>query len=408
MSHIPFDIGRIRAQFPALHQQVNDHELVYLDNAATTQKPESVLDALGNYYKASNANVHRASHALSAQATAAFESARHDLARYINAYSEEELIWTRGATEAINLVANSWGNNNLAEGDEILLSTMEHHANIVPWQMLAQRTGAVIKVIPLQENGDLDMDGYRSLLTEKTRLVAVTHVSNALGTINPVAGICQLAKEAGAHVLIDGAQAMAHLQVDVQALDCDFYVFSGHKMYGPTGIGALWGKRELLEAMPPWQGGGEMIRTVSFEQTTYNELPFKFEAGTPNIAGAISLAEATRFISQFEHNALRRHEQQLLSHMTRGLKQVPGIRLVGEPMLRSGSVSFLLDGEHPTDVGMLLDMQGIAVRCGHHCAQPLMHTLGVPGTIRASVACYNTLEEVEFFLAALEKVKEML
>ncbi|MFM5845125.1 aminotransferase class V-fold PLP-dependent enzyme [Aeromonas sanarellii] len=396
----------LRSQFPALAQKVNGHPLIYLDNAATTQKPQAVLDAIAHYYRADNANVHRAAHALSGRATRAFEDARETVARFINAPRNQEVIWTRGTTEAINLVAQSWGMSELKAGDEILLSTLEHHANIVPWQLVAQRTGAVIRVIPLDEWGDLDLAAYRAMLGPHTRLVSVAHVSNALGTVNPVEEIVAAAKAVGALTLIDGAQAVAHLEVDVRAIGCDFYAFSGHKLYGPTGIGVLWGRTALLERMPPWQAGGEMIDRVSFSGTTFNTLPFKFEAGTPHIAGAIGLAAAIDFVTAQDRVALVRHEQALTDYLVAGLRRVPGLRLIGEPTRRAGAVSFLLDEIHPQDAATLLDMQGIALRVGHHCAMPLMESLGIGGTIRASLACYNNRDDVDTLLAALHKLSD--
>ncbi|MEI4951927.1 SufS family cysteine desulfurase [Aeromonas caviae] len=397
---------RLRGQFPALAQEVNGHPLVYLDNAATTQKPQAVLDAINHYYRADNANVHRAAHALSGRATRAFEDARETVARFINAPRSHEVIWTRGTTEAINLVAQSWGMSELRAGDEIVLSTLEHHANVVPWQLVAQRTGAVIRVIPLDERGDLDIAAYLALLGPRTRLVSVAHVSNALGTVNPVKEMVAAAKAVGALSLIDGAQAVAHLEVDVQAIGCDFYAFSGHKLYGPTGIGVLWGRTELLERMPPWQAGGEMIDRVSFSGTTFNTLPFKFEAGTPHIAGAIGLAAAIGFVMEQDRRLLASHEAVLTDYLVAGLRQVPGLRLVGEPGQRAGAVSFLLDDIHPQDAATLLDMQGIALRVGHHCAMPLMESLGIGGTMRASLACYNNRDDVDALLAALHKLSD--
>lgn len=397
---------RLRSQFPALAQEVNGHPLVYLDNAATTQKPKAVLDEINHYYRADNANVHRAAHALSGRATRAFEDARETVARFINAPRSHEVIWTRGTTEAINLVAQSWGVSELRAGDEVVLSTLEHHANIVPWQLVAQRTGAVIRVIPLDERGDLDLAAYRAMLGPRTRLVSVAHVSNALGTVNPVKEIVAAAKAAGALTLIDGAQAVAHLEVDVQAIGCDFYAFSGHKLYGPTGIGVLWGRTELLERMPPWQAGGEMIDRVSFSGTTFNTLPFKFEAGTPHIAGAIGLAVAIDFVMEQDRGLLASHEAVLTDYLVAGLRQIPGLHLVGEPGQRAGAVSFLLADIHPQDAATLLDMQGIALRVGHHCAMPLMESLGIGGTMRASLACYNNRDDVDALLAALHKLSD--
>ncbi|QXC31274.1 SufS family cysteine desulfurase [Aeromonas sp. FDAARGOS 1409] len=396
----------LRSQFPALAQKVNGHPLIYLDNAATTQKPQAVLDAIAHYYRADNANVHRAAHALSGRATRAFEDARETVTRFINAPRNHEVIWTRGTTEAINLVAQSWGMSELKAGDEILLSTLEHHANIVPWQLVAQRTGAVIRVIPIDERGDLDLVAYQAMLGPRTRLVSVAHVSNALGTVNPVEEIVAAAKAVGALALIDGAQAVAHLEVDVRTIGCDFYAFSGHKLYGPTGIGVLWGRTELLERIPPWQAGGEMIDRVSFSGTTFNTLPFKFEAGTPHIAGAIGLAAAIDFVTAQDRAALVRHEQALTDYLVAGLRRVPGLRLIGEPARRAGAVSFLLDEIHPQDAATLLDMQGIALRVGHHCAMPLMESLGIGGTIRASLACYNNRDDIDALLAALHKLSD--
>ncbi|WP_429208261.1 aminotransferase class V-fold PLP-dependent enzyme [Aeromonas veronii] len=397
---------QLRSQFPALTQEVNGHPLVYLDNAATTQKPQAVLDAIAHYYRVDNANVHRAAHALSGRATRAFEAARETVARFINAPRSHEVIWTRGTTEAINLVAQSWGMSELKAGDEIILSTLEHHANIVPWQLVAQRTGAVIRVIPLYERGDLDLATYHAMLGPRTRLVSVAHVSNALGTVNPVKEMVAAAKAVGALTLIDGAQAVAHLEVDVQTIGCDFYAFSGHKLYGPTGIGVLWGRTELLERMPPWQAGGEMIDRVSFSGTTFNTLPFKFEAGTPHIAGAIGLAAAIDFVMEQDRQWLANHEQALTDYLVAGLQQVPGLRLIGEPNQRAGAVSFLLEDIHPQDAATLLDMQGIALRVGHHCAMPLMESLRIGGTMRASLACYNNRDDVDALLAALHKLSD--
>ncbi|TNI86320.1 SufS family cysteine desulfurase [Aeromonas allosaccharophila] len=397
---------QLRSQFPALAQEVNGHPLVYLDNAATTQKPQAVLDAIAHYYRADNANVHRAAHALSGRATRAFEAARETVARLINTPRSQEVIWTRGTTEAINLVAQSWGMNELKTGDEIILSTLEHHANIVPWQLVAQRTGAVIRVIPLDARGDLDLAAYHAMLGPCTRLVSVAHVSNALGTVNPVARMVAAAKAVGAVTLVDGAQAVAHLEVDVQSIGCDFYAFSGHKLYGPTGIGVLWGRTALLERMQPWQAGGEMIDRVSFSGTTFNTLPFKFEAGTPHIAGAIGLAAAIDFVMEQDRQWLANHEHMLTDYLVAGLQQVPGLRLIGEPGQRAGTVSFLLDDIHPQDAATLLDMQGIALRVGHHCAMPLMESLGIGGTMRASLACYNNRDDVDALLAALHKLSD--
>lgn len=400
-----FELATIRAQFPALQQQVNNQALIYLDNAATTQKPESVLRAMDDYYRQDNANVHRASHALSARATQAFESARKRVQGFLNARSSQEIIWTRGTTEAINLVAHSWGMNHLQPGDEILLSVLEHHANIVPWQQVAARTGAVIRVIPLTTHGDLDLAAFHALLSPRTRLLTLTQVSNALGTINPVAELIRAAKAVGAITLIDGAQAAGHLSVDVQALGCDFYAFSGHKLYGPTGIGVLYGRAKLLEQMPPWQTGGEMIERVSFSGTRFNRPPFRFEAGTPPIAEAIGLAAALDFLASLPEG-WREHEAALLQQLLDGLRTLPFIELVGTPDRRVGVVSLRLREIHPQDAGELLDQMGIAVRVGHHCAMPLMESLGLDGTLRISLALYNSEAEVDALLVALARLPE--
>ncbi|MDF2180892.1 SufS family cysteine desulfurase [Neptuniibacter sp. CAU 1671] len=407
MTSLPADpeqyLARLRNSFPVLSQQVRQQPLVYLDNAATTQKPECVIRAIEQFYRQSNANVHRASHHLSAQATHLFEQARKDVARYLNAASPNEIIWTRGTTEGINLVANSWG-QRLRPGDEILISALEHHANIVPWQLLAQRSGAAIKVIPLLESGDLDLEAYQTLLNDRTRLVAITHVSNALGTINPLAQIIPLAHQAGAKVLIDGAQALPHLKVDVQTLGADFYLFSGHKVFGPTGIGALWAKQRILEEMPPWQAGGEMITHVSFTESQFQPPPFRFEAGTPNIAGAIGLAAGLNWLANQPHTVLADHEQKLLQRALQGMEQIKGLTRIGQPAASVSLVSFTLQQQHQQDIGILLDQQGIAVRSGHHCAMPLMHCLGLSGTTRASFAFYNTETEVDLLLSALDQI----
>ena len=402
-----FDLAAVRAQFPALQQRVNDQPLIYLDNAATTQKPLAVLQAMDEYYRRDNANVHRAAHTLSSRATAAFEAARERVRAFLHARHSSEIIWTRGTTEAINLVAHSWGQSNLRPGDEILLSTLEHHANIVPWQQVAARTGAELRVIPLTTSGDLDLAAFHALLSPRTRLLAIAQVSNALGTVNPVAELITAAKTVGAVTLIDGAQAVGHLPIDVQALDCDFYAFSGHKLYGPTGIGVLYGRAELLEQMPPWQTGGEMIQKVSFSGTRFNPPPFRFEAGTPPIAEAIGLAAALDFLAALPEG-WRRHEAALLQRLLDGLQQLPFIERVGTPSQQVGVVSLRLGDIHPQDAGELLDQMGIAVRVGHHCAMPLMESLGLDGTLRISLALYNSEAEVDALLAALARLPEFL
>lgn len=402
-----FDVARIREDFPILHQRVNGKPLIYFDNAATSQKPQVVLDAMTDYYRQINSNVHRGAHTLSDRATARFEAARSRVQRFIGAAENTEIIWTRGTTEALNLVAQSWARPRLRAGDEILVSQLEHHSNIVPWQLVAAQTGAVVRPIPITPHGEIDLDAYRSLLSERTRLVAVNHVSNALGTINPVQAMIQAAHAAGAVCVIDGAQAAPHLAVDVQALDCDFYAFSGHKVFGPTGIGALYGKKALLEEMPPWQGGGEMIERVSFDGTTFNRPPFRFEAGTPAIAEAIGLAAALNYLESLPQEACQAHEQQLLAKTVERAAAIPGLRPVGTAEHKVSVFSFVVEGVHPSDLGTLLDHQGVAVRTGHHCTQPLMACYGLPGTVRASFAFYNTLDEVDQFFVALEKCIQM-
>lgn len=401
------DIAAIRADFPILQQQVNGAPLVYLDNAATTQKPQSVIDAISHYYLCDNANVHRAAHVLSDRATTAFEGARRKVATFINSPATHQVIWTRGTTEAINLVAYSWAGNTLKAGDRILVPTLEHHSNIVPWQMVAARTGAEVVALNLTPGGDIDWEAFEALLDDRVKLVAVNHVSNALGTVNPVERIVQSAHRVGAKVLVDGAQAMAHMPVDVQKIGCDFYVFSGHKMFGPTGIGVLWGRESLLRSMPPWQGGGEMIESCSFAGTTYNELPYKFEAGTPDIAGAIGLGAAVDYLGKLDRDALQHHETTLLnSCIEQG--EAFGLQRIGAPVQCAGVYSFLVQGGHPSDVGMLLDQQGVAVRTGHHCAQPLMDAWQLPGTVRASFSIYNTQDDVDRLFEALTTVKRFL
>lgn len=403
----PFDVARLRDQFPTLHQQVNGKPLVYLDNAATTQKPQVVIDTISHYYRELNSNVHRGAHYLSDAATARFEEARATVAGFINA-RREEVIWTKGTTESINLVAQCVARERLKPGDEVLVTTLEHHANIVPWQQACERTGATLKAVPLREDGSVDEEAFYALLGERTRIVAFAQVSNSLGTVNPVAKWVKAAREVGAITLVDGAQAVAHFPVDMAQLGCDFYAFSGHKVFGPTGIGVLYGRRELLEAMPPWQTGGEMIETVSFEKSTWNQLPYKFEPGTPHIAGVIGLGAAISWLEQQDRAALAEHEQALIHAATRRALAFEGLKIIGNAPGKAGVLSFLLEGAHPADIGTLLDQQGIAVRTGHHCCMPLMTSLGIPGTARASFSIYNTLEEVERLFQALEKVRSFL
>ena len=394
-----------RESFPLVAER---RDVVYLDNAATTQKPRQVLDALGRYYQRGNANVHRGAHRLSDEATRAFEAARDTVARRINAGSTREVIWTRGATEAINLVACCYAPLVLGEGDNVLVTEMEHHSNIVPWQLACSRQGASLRAVRVLQNGELDAEDFARKLDERTRIVAVGHVSNALGSINDLAAIVAAAKDAGAAVVVDGAQAVAHLHVNVQAIDCDFYAFSGHKMYAPTGIGVLYGREELLAAMPPWQTGGEMIERVRLSATTYAALPFKFEAGTPHIAGAIGLAAAVDYLDGLDFAAMQRHEADLLSYAHASLGQIEGLSIVGTAVRKGPVLSFLIDGAHPHDVGTLLDQQGVAVRTGHHCAMPLMDALGIPGTVRASFALYNRRDDVDQLVAAVRKASTML
>lgn len=403
-----FDIASLRSEFPVLNVQVNNKPLVYLDNAATAQKPKAVIESLEEYYRNYNANIHRGIHSLAEKATAAYEATRTEVQHFLNAGSREEIIFTRGTTESVNLVAAAWGKQFLNEGDEVIISTMEHHSNIVPWQIICEEKKAILKAIPISDEGELDMDAYHQLLSPKTKMVAVTHISNSLGTINPVKEITKAAHKAGAVVLIDGAQSTPHMTINVQDLDCDFFAFSAHKVYGPTGAGVLYGKKALLEAMPPYQGGGEMIGEVTFEKTTYNELPYKFEAGTPNIADVIAFGATLSFLKSVDLKLIREHEKALLQYATEQIQSVGDIRLIGTAKQKAGVVSFLIEGAHPQDVGVLLDQQGIAVRTGHHCTQPLMDRFGIPGTVRASFAMYNTFEEVDRLVAGLQKAKKML
>lgn len=402
------DIKSIRKQFPVLHQQVNGKPLIYFDNAATNQKPQVVIDALDDYYKGYNANIHRGIHTLAEKATKAFEDTRLKLKSFLNAKEAEEIIFTKGTTESINLVASSYGRKFLKEGDEIIISGLEHHSNIVPWQLIAEEKGATIKVIDVLEDGSLDIKQFKALLSSKTRIVAVNHASNSLGTINPIKEIIDAAHEVGAKVLIDGAQATAHLQIDVQALDCDFYAISAHKCYGPTGTGALYGKRELLEAMPPYQGGGEMIKDVSFEMTTYNDIPYKFEAGTPNIGDVVAFKSALDFIDELGKENIAAHEDELLVYTREKALKIPGLRIIGDVEKKVSVLSFIIEGIHPFDIGQMLDASGIAVRTGHHCTQPLMDRFMIEGTVRASFSVYNTKEEIDKMMEALERVVKFL
>lgn len=402
------DVNEIRKDFPILNRQVKGKPLVYFDNAATTQKPQSVIDALVNYYTQHNANVHRGIHSLAEEATADFEATRDAVKEFINAGSREEIIFTRGTSESINLVAYTWGRQNLSAGDEVIISAMEHHSNIVPWQIVCEEKGAILKVIPINDNGELLMNEYEKLLSERTRIVSVMHISNAMGTVNPVKEIIEKAHAAGAVVLIDAAQSALHLDIDVQALDCDFMAFSSHKLLGPTGIGVLYGKRDILEAMPPFNGGGEMIKEVTFAKTTFNELPYKFEAGTPNIADTIAFKAAIDYVNTIGKENIRRQEEELLQYATEQLKQIDGLRIIGTAKEKLSVISFVIDGVHPSDMGVLLDNKGIAVRTGHHCAEPLMNRFGIPGTIRASFAFYNTKEEVDLLVDGLKKAIKLL
>ena len=407
MTNFP-DIASIRKDFPILNEVINGKQLVYFDNAATTQKPSVVLDALSGYYEHYNANIHRGIHHLAEKATAAFEDSRKRLQAFINAPSAEQVIFTYGTTDSINLVAQTYGRKFLKKGDEIIISTMEHHSNIVPWQMLCEENGCILRVIPINEEGELLMDEYEKMLSEKTKFVSIVHVSNSLGTINPVAEIIEKAHRVGAKVLLDGAQASSHLTVDVQALDVDFYAFSLHKIYGPTGMGILYGKKELLEAMPPYRGGGEMIKEVTFEKTTYNELPYKFEAGTPNIADVIAAKYAIDYVDMLGKPNIAKHENDLLLYATDAVRDIPGLRIIGQAKEKVSVLSFVIDGMHHQDIAVILDNQGIAVRTGHHCTQPLMNRLGILGTTRASFAVYNTIEEIDGLIKGLHKAKKML
>ena len=403
-----FDAQKVRSDFPILDQQINGKPLVYLDNGATTQKPNAVIDAICHYYRQDNSNVHRGAHTLSDRSTFAFEGARETVRAFLNAQSTQEIIWTKGTTEGINLVAFSWGLANLKPGDKVLVSQMEHHANIVPWQMVCERTGAQLEPIAVNASGEIDLEQYHRQLDENVKFVSIVHVSNALGTVNPVEDMVKAAKAVGALTLVDGAQAVAHWQVDVQQIGCDFYVFSGHKLYGPTGIGALFGRQEILESMSPFMGGGEMIEVVTFTHTTYNKLPYKFEPGTPNIAGAVGLAAAINYLAGFDRQEIVAHEHDVLAYALEKAEAFPGLTIIGHAHNRAGVLSFLIEGAHPHDVGTLLDQQGVAVRTGNHCAMPIMEHFGVPGTVRASFALYNTREDVDALFIALDKVKMFL
>jgi len=402
------DIQKIRSDFPILSREVNGKPLVYLDNGATSQKPQSVISAVNKYYANENSNIHRGIHTLSQEATTAYEEARTTVQEFLNAAHSHEVIFTSGTTGSLNLLASSIGKKHINKGDEIIISTMEHHSNIVPWQMLCEEKGAILKVVPINDKGEFLMDEFENLLSDKTKLVSVTHVSNTLGTINPVKEIITRAHQNGAFVIIDGAQAVPHTKVDVQDLDCDFYVFSAHKILGPTGVGILYGKESLLNDLPPYQGGGDMIKTVTFEKTTYNCLPHKFEAGTPNIAGGIGLTAAIDYMNKIGIDKIEAHEHALLSYATKEIKQLEGVRIIGEAEKKASVLSFLVDGTHPSDIGMIIDKLGIAIRTGHHCTEPLMNRFQIPGTARASFAFYNTFEEVDIFINALKRAIKML
>ncbi|MDG1475598.1 MAG: cysteine desulfurase [Vicingaceae bacterium] len=402
------DLESIRKDFPILTRKVNGKPLIYFDNGATSQKPQAVIAAIEKYYTLENSNIHRGIHTLSQEATEAYEAARNTVQHFLNAEHSKEIIFTSGTTGSLNLLASSIGKKHINQGDEIIISTMEHHSNIVPWQMLCEEKGAILKVVPINDKGEFLMNEFENLLSDKTKLVSVTHVSNTLGTINPVKEIIAKAHQKGALVIIDGAQAVPHTKVDVRNLDCDFYVFSAHKMLGPTGVGILYGKESLLNDLPPYQGGGDMIKTVTFEKTTYNELPHKFEAGTPNIAGGIGLAAAIDYMNKIGVDKIEAHEHELLSYATKEIKQIEGIRIIGEANNKASVLSFLVDGTHPSDIGMIIDKLGIAIRTGHHCTEPLMDRFDIPGTARASFAFYNTIEEIDTFIHALKRAIKML
>ena len=404
---MPFDVNKIRDDFPLLKRSVYGKDLIYLDNGATSQKPQVVIDAINEYYSENNSNIHRGVHYLSQLATTQYEDARKIIQTYINASLPEEVLFTNGTSDSINLVAFSFG-ETLSKGDEVIISAMEHHSNIVPWQMMCERKECTLRVVPIDENGDLILEEFEKLLNNRTKLVAVSHISNSLGTINPVKTIIDKAHAVGAKVLIDGAQSIQHMKVDMLELDCDFYAFSGHKVFGPTGVGILYGKKDILDNMPPYQGGGDMIAKVTFEKTTYNELPHKFEAGTPNISGGIGLGAAIKYFSELDIEAIHSHEQELAGYTESKLMEFPGMKIIGTAKEKTSVVSFVVDGIHPFDLGTLLDKQGIAVRTGHHCTQPIMDFFEIPGTIRASFAFYNTMEEIDIFIAAVERSLNML
>ena len=401
------DLNKIRGDFPILRQTVNGNPLVYLDNGATSQKPQSIIDAIVNYYTTTNSNVHRGVHTLSQQATDGYEGARAKIQKFINAGDEKEVIYTRNTTEGINLVAHSYGRKNIGPGDDIIVSNMEHHSNIVPWQMLCEENGANLLVVPIDDTGELIMDEYQKMLSPKTKLVSITHVSNALGTILPAKQIVKMAHDVGSPVLLDGAQAVPHMPVDMQDIDCDFYVFSGHKLFGPTGIGVLYGKSEYLEAMPPFLGGGEMIKSVTFEKTIYNDLPYKFEGGTPDISGAIGLGAAIDYVTNLGFDQIMAHEDELLRYGTEALSAIDGVRIVGTAVDKAGILSFVMDKAHPHDIGTILDEQGIAIRTGHHCAQPVMQRFQIPATARASFAFYNNKEDIDALVKGIDRVIEV-
>ena len=402
-----FDAERVRADFPVLQQLVNGKPLVYLDNGATSQKPQAVIDELVRYYSTENANVHRGVHTLSQNATEDYEGARGKVKRLLNAADDQEIIFTRGTTDSINMVAQSYGRQNIGPGDEIIVSNMEHHSNIVPWQMLCEEKGSVLRVVPIDDAGELLMDEYERMLSPRTKLVSITQVSNALGTILPVEQIIGMAHAQGVPVMLDGAQAVPHMAVDVRKLDCDFYAFSGHKIFGPTGIGILYGKAELLDAMPPVQGGGDMIKSVTFEKTIYNDLPYKFEAGTPNIAGAIGLGAALDYVQSVGYEAFGAYEEELLEYGTKALESIGGLRIIGTSPRKAGILSFVIDNIHPHDIGTILDAEGVAIRTGHHCAQPVMQRFQIPATARASLAMYNTTEDIDAMVKAIDRVIEV-